>query len=420
MLRSIRKALKRKFKNWEKKGLWIGRLGNRIIGLRRAHRFERYSTMEIDPRLIVFESFSGNKYNDNPRAIYEYLVNNSDYNDFRFIWCLRGKAYYADIADRSRTTIVKWGSDEYYKAYATAAYWITNTRLPLAFRKRDGQTYVQCWHGTPIKKLGCDILTEATESAADTRRAIYRDVSRYDFLVSPSRYCSERLSSAFDLRKLGKDDIIIETGYPRNDVLALADEEARRKVLNELGIDANKKVILYAPTYREDQREGPAGRYLYNETLDLDKLRRDIGTEYVVLFRTHYFIGNNNVRYEGDGFVVDVSEWQEISDLYIAADMLITDYSSVFFDYGVLGRPVLFYMYDLEHYRDVLRGLYLDIKELPGPVVHNQKELTNAILDCDRWFQEEDWIMKYEAFRSRFTYLEDGRATERVVSAVIK
>lgn len=416
----IKSRIKKYLIGSRKKGGWIGRFGYRLIDRRRDRRYDRFADLPVDSSLIVFESFRGRKYADSPRAIYEFMLNDEHCSGYRFAWCFRDSVMdeYRYVGDEPRTTLVRWGSEDYNRIYATAAYWFANTRLPKALKKREGQVYTQTWHGTPLKKLGCDITTGATESAEETREAILSDVIRYDHLISPSRYCSEKLSSAFDLAAAGKQHVIMETGYPRNDSLADRRPERIDEIKKRAGIPAGKKVILYAPTYREDMMTGP-GAYAYREPLDLAKLREDLGDGYVMLFRTHYFIREGADADDHGGFIIDVTGWPDINELYLASDMLLTDYSSVFFDYGILGRPVVFYMYDLERYRDSLRGLYLGLDELPGPVAVTQDELTRLILASDEWSREDEWVRRYSQFSSRFTYLEDGHAAERAVRAII-
>ncbi len=417
----LKKSIKKYLIDAEKQGKWIGRFGNSLIGRKREHRYNKFSGMPIDEKLIVFECFKGRKYTDSPRAIYEYLLGCDEYSSYSFVWCFRDSVMdeFRYVGDNPRTKLVRWGSEDYYRTYATAGYWFTNTRLPAAVGKRKGQIYTQCWHGTPLKKLGLDITTEATESAEETKKAIFSDVRRYDHLISPSAYCSEKLSSAFGLKELGLEHVILETGYPRNDSLADCSPARIKEIRERIGIPEGKKAILYAPTYREDNLTD-VGEYGYREPLDMEKLREDLGNEYVILFRTHYFIRDKEKRDRYSGFIIDVSGWQEINELYIAADMLMTDYSSVFFDYSVLRRPVIFYMYDLEYYRDSLRGLYLGLEELPGPVAVNQEELTELIRISDTWFRSDEWQKRIFEFNNRFTYLDDGHASERAVHAVIR
>ena len=183
------------------------------------------------------------------------------------------------------------------------------------------------------------------------------EAKKFSYFISPSKYCTEKFTSAWDLKASGKENIIIEKGYPRNDFLFKYEEKDIDRIKKDIfGTDyieklSNKKIILYAPTYRANQHETALG-YVYKEEVDFDKLREKLEEDYVILFRAHYFVANSFEFDKYSGFVYNVSSIDDINDLYIISDMLITDYSSVFFDYANLKRPIIFYMYDLEHYRD--------------------------------------------------------------------
>ena len=184
--------------------------------------------------------------------------------------------------------------------------------------------------------------------------------------------------------------------------------------LKKLGVD-DKKVILYAPTWRDNQHTSGEG-YTYKTEVDFDKLREDLGDEYVILFRAHYLVANSFDFDKYKGFVEDVSSYSDINDLYIAADILITDYSSVFFDYANLRKPVIFYMYDLEEYANELRGFYFSLDELPGPIVRDEDALISEVKACDGWQPDE----KYEEFCAKYNPKDDGHASERVLKRIIK
>ena len=178
-----------------------------------------------------------------------------------------------------------------------------------------------------------------------------------------------------------------------------------------------KKIILYAPTYRANQHETGLG-YTYKEEVDFDKLRANIGDEYIILFRPHYFVANAFDFEKYAGFVYNVSDVDDVNDLYIISDILITDYSSVFFDYANLKRPIIFYMYDLEHYRDESNGFYFDVeKELPGRIIRTDDSLIEEILRITKEFKYDE---KYKKFNETFNYLDDGKASKRVVEKIIK
>ncbi|MDD6467361.1 MAG: CDP-glycerol glycerophosphotransferase family protein [Erysipelotrichaceae bacterium] len=373
---------------------------------------------KVNQKRVLFEAFMGRKYADSPKAIYEYMLNCDDYSDYEFVWFFLDPSSEEIISRNPRTKIVKHGSVEYYKMYATSKYWVTNSRVTDAILKKKDQVYLQCWHGTPLKKLGFDIKVEsgnAMNSIKDIHYKYQVDSKKYTWLLSPSKFCTEKFTSAFNLKAVGKDDIIIEKGYPRNDYLINYQQEDVDKIKKSLNLPMDKKVILYAPTWRDNQHKSGLG-YTYKTEVDFDRLRKELSDEYVILFRAHYFVANQFDFSKYAGFVFDASSYNEINDLYIISDLLITDYSSVFFDFSILKRPIIFYMYDLDEYQHVLRDFYISLDELPGRIVENEDDLLDAIKDAQSFTYDE----KYKKFNDTYTYLDDGQAAKRVVEFVFK
>ena len=249
------------------------------------------------------------------------------------------------------------------------------------------------------------------------RKKYKDDCKRYKYLLSPSKFCSEKFTSAFNLTENNPKCEILEEGYPRNDILSNYTEEDVEKVKRSLHIEGlNKKIILYAPTWRDNQHQSGLG-YTYKADVDFDLLREKLGDEYIILFRAHYFVANTFDFEKYKGFVFDVSNYENIGDLYIISDMLMTDYSSVFFDYAILKRPIIFYMYDLEAYRDDIRGFYIDLEELPGDIVQTEDEVASSILKASKGdFYDE----RYKRFNDKFNYLDDGNVSKRIIEKVIK
>ena len=208
--------------------------------------YRRYARRyPVDSKTVVFESFLGGKYACSPKAIYEAMCTDPLYNDYKKVWCFKNPEKYRYLEQDPQTVLVKYRSDEYYKYYAQAGYWITNYLPTYGIEKREGQVYVQCWHGTPLKKIGCDVLRSSLP-AAERRRteAEYeKEGQRIDFLPSQSPFYSEKIRSAF---RLGSQARILEVGYPRNDALFACEEEKHRNLRDKLKLPRDKKVILYA------------------------------------------------------------------------------------------------------------------------------------------------------------------------------
>lgn len=371
---------------------------------------------KIDGKLVYFQTFSGRGYSDSPKAMYEYMLKSDEYRDFRFVWSFKEPEKYSFLKENDRTSLVKFRTRADNKALRKAKYWITNYRMLNHQYPRKGQIYVQCWHGTPLKRLGYDLESSdnVMNSSSEIRSKYRSDAKRFTYILSPSPFCTEKFASAWNLVKTKQTGKIIEEGYPRNDRLINTDAEERRRIRKELGVDG-KKVILYAPTWRDNQHTSGEG-YTYKTEVDFDMLKRELGGEYVILFRAHYLVANSFDFARYDGFIRDVSNHPDINDLYIAADILVTDYSSVFFDFANLARPVVFYMYDLEQYANELRGFYLSLDELPGPIVKDEPALIDEIKKADAWEPDE----KYRQFVKRFNPYEDGASSERVLARIIE
>ena len=210
---------------------------------------------------------------------------------------------------------------------------------------------------------------------------------------------------------------ILEYGYPANDPLYATDREERAKKIKEkLGIPLDKKVIMYAPTWRDDNYY-EIGQFKFDLDLDVNRLEKEFGDEYVILLRLHYLVVEAlDISKYGD-FAVNGSAYDDVTDLYLITDILITDYSSVFFDFANLKRPVLYYTYDLERYRDVLHGFYLSMEDdLPGPMLLTNDDVVDAIKNIDKI--EEQYKDRYEEFYNRFCCVDDGHASERVVKKI--
>lgn len=414
----MKKKIKVVLVNISKKNPIFRKILRSMIFAKNRMRYLRHYFKPVEEKRVLFESFMGRKYVDSPKAMYEYMLNSKDYKDFEFVWFFKNPDDYKKIAKNKRTKVIKYGSKDYYKYYATSKYWVTNSRVPDTILKKKNQVYIQCWHGTPLKRLGFDIEVKggnAMNSIKDIRYKYQVDSKKYSYMVSPSRFCTEKFISAFNLKAVGKEDIVIEKGYPRNDFLVNHKKSDIERVKKALKLPKDKKIILYAPTWRDNQHTSGVG-YTYKTEVDFDYLREKLSDEYIILFRAHYFVANSFDFEKYKGFIYNVSDYDDINELYILGDILITDYSSVFFDYSILKRPMIFYMYDLEEYQHELRDFYFDLDELPGPIVQDEKDLIKAIKKMDKFKYDK----KYQAFNDKYTYLDDGKASERVVKELIK
>jgi CDP-glycerol glycerophosphotransferase len=355
---------------------------------------------------VLYDSYTGKQFSDSPRAVYEEFVRRGE--PLEHLWVVRDEQ--VELPEGTKA-VRMWGR-EWFEAMARCRYIVTNAHLPHWIQRREGQVIVQAWHGTPLKKIGHDIEDVQFANSRYLENVAQESLA-WNFLVSPNRFSTPILKRAFAF-----EGELLEAGYPRNDLLYSPDaERIAREVKERIGIAPDKKVVLYAPTWRDDQFYGP-GRYKLDLRLDLAKAREALGDDWALMVRRHPNVVDT-VPGAGEGFVWDVSEYPEIAELFLASDALITDYSSLMFDYANTGRPMLFFTYDLEHYRDQLRGFYFDFEqEAPGPLIATSDELIAALGDLDA--VSKGYQDAYKSFQGLFCDLDDGHASARVIDRMLE
>ncbi|MDM7516966.1 CDP-glycerol glycerophosphotransferase family protein [Lentilactobacillus sp. TOM.63] len=360
---------------------------------------------------IIFESFGGRQVGDSPYAIYK--VFKTLYPGINMIWSI----------DRSQKSFCKQNgiayvvrrTNKWVRILEKSQFWISNARFPTWVKKPNYVTYIQTWHGTPLKKLGLDIenVSMPGTTTAKYHKNFVREANRWDALVSPNDYSTQIFRSAF-----GFNNQILKIGYPRNDELINTNPDEIVAIKEQLGIPLDKKVVMYAPTYRDNQF-AEKGKYTFELPFDLDDFRKSFGDDTVLILRMHYLISNALDISNYSDFVYDFSNYPNISDLYLVSDLLITDYSSVFFDYAYLKRPILFYPYDYHLYKEELRGFYLNYeKDLPGKIAGNSKEL---LAEINHALAHPDMSanQKFMNFYNRFCAINDGLSSLKVVNYVM-
>lgn len=361
--------------------------------------------LPIKKNSYIFQSFYGNSYACNPRAIYEKLYDlEGDKN--KYIWVLKDKKLFTG----KKAIIVKPKSWKYFYYMARAQFFINNANFPDFFVKRDKTYFLQTWHGTPLKKLGLDVPENTQAFSANSDKKLLERTKKWDILISPNEYTSEIMKRAYQL------EIPIKTiGYPRNDQLVQVDYERITKIKEYFNIPKDKKVILYAPTWREDDDKKESYRLKFN----IKKFYHALNGEYVFLLRLHYFDARRLQLKEFSDFIINATYYNDIADLYNIADILVTDYSSVMFDYSITKRPILFYAYDYSKYKEKLRGFYLDFKSIaPGPILKDSDELLYAIKHIDE--VNRKYKNKYEQFRNKFNSYENGNASLEVIKILTR
>ncbi len=405
--------------NLAKKNVFLRKIFRNIKANNSKIKYFKYKTKyDVDDKMVFFEAFGGRNYTCSPKAIYEKMIQMKEFKDYKFIWAFENPEKHEVLKDK-RLTIVVSKSKEYYKYLSMSKYWIVNSIVDEGITKKKNQIYVQCWHGTPLKRLRYDIEVNgnAMNSVEEIRKRNDIDAIKFDYFISPSKYCTEKFTSAFNLKALNKENIIIEEGYPRNDFLFNKNEKDIIKIKKKLGLPLDKKVIFYLPTFRDNQHTSGVG-YTYKLEIDFDRFKKKFSKDYVILFSPHYFIANSIDLSKYKGFIFNVARYDEINELYLVSDIIMTDYSSVFFDFANLKRPMLFYMYDYDLYQGSLRDFYISLDELPGPIAKTQDELEDNLKNIDKLFKSNQ--KKYEKFNKKYNYLDDGNASERVIKKIFK
>jgi CDP-glycerol glycerophosphotransferase len=348
---------------------------------------------------VVFNSFRG-LYSDSPRTIFEALRDRGD--DHAYVWLAapdRTGDFPADV------DTVDFAGPAAVAALEAADVVVSNDHIGFDWDKRPGTVYLQTWHGTPLKRIHNDVMW------APEGRLAYLDteIARWDALLSPNAVSTPRFRKAF-----GFTGPVHETGYPRNDVLSSPERDRiRAAVRAELGIADGVTAVLYTPTWRDDQVFAADGGPQHSFPLDLSEFAAGLGEDHVLLLRLHQMV-SDRLDFPAGGPVRDVSAYPDIRYLYLAADVLVTDYSSTMFDFAVTGRPIINFTYDLDYFQNELRGFYFDLAEAaPGPLLSTSDEVLAAIAELGR----QPWVPtdRYTRFQETFCSLEDGHATDRVL-----
>ena len=368
--------------------------------LRRRRRLAYYSARRrrpVDPSLAVFAAYWNRGYACNPKAIYEKareLV-----PDFHGVWVV-ARRHAKDLPEG--VPFVVSGSPEYFDVLARAKYFVNNVNFPNHLVKRDGTVHVMTHHGTPLKTMGLDLREAEFASRKMDFDALLRRCGRWDFSVSSNPLSTEVWKRVYPV---GFESL--DVGYPRNDLLAAGSAEEVAAVRDRLGLAPGAIAVLYAPTHREY-------RAAYEPPLDLGRLASALSDDHVLMARLHYFYDEDPVLRElhREGRVRDVSSYPAVEELCLAADVLVTDYSSIMFDYAVLDRPIVIHAPDWDEYR-ARRGTYFDLTEkAPGPLALTEEQVAEAVRAGD------PSPLLRTRFRAEFCPWDDGHASERVVRRV--
>ncbi|WP_281510524.1 glycosyltransferase, partial [Bacillus licheniformis] len=378
---------------------------------KRTVKFARnFKKNRIDQNIIFYESYHGKAMNDNPFAIFKHLINNEEYKNFTHIWALNDQdnPYAQKYKGLKNVRFVKVHSEEYIKYLTKAKYLINNVTFPTYFQKKEGQIYINTWHGTPLKTLGKDM-----EGPIGQHKNIQRNFLHSDYILSPNQFTSEKLIDSHDLAGIYNGEII-EEGYPRMDLTFNTDKEELRKTLeNFIELDPNKKVILYAPTWRgEVGSVSNINEELFNH---ISELNEKIPDDYQLVLKVHTLLFKY-IEHDEQLMNKCIPDCIDTNELLSLVDILITDYSSIFFDYMATNKPILYFMYDKEQYLKK-RGMYLDVNTLAGPICKTTDELAKCIKDIESI--QEQYQSVYQEMNE--IYIKRvGDATQKVVDIIFK
>jgi CDP-glycerol glycerophosphotransferase (TagB/SpsB family) len=366
---------------------------------RRKLRAKYQGTRDVDvENAIYFESFVGKFCACNPKAVFDEVTRRD--TDLKFYWGVKDLS----VPTPAGATAVTINSAEWWRVRHAARYLVANDWLHDTFQHRPHQRVLQTWHGTALKLLALDRLNAGENQSF--ARSVEAESARWDILLAENAYSVDVMRRAYDYPGL-----ILESGYPRNDILTSDAGAAMRERLRAvLGVRPDQHVVLYAPTWREDRTA------MVND-LDLARVAQALGDGFVILARGHANTLRNNAELKLDQ-VIDVTSYPEASDLFCASDICLTDYSSVMFDFTVTGKPLLFFTPDYERYMNDLRGVYFDLGELaPGPLLTSLGDTVDAIASSTE--VRRQWSERYTAWVERFNVWDDGKAATRAVDALL-
>ncbi len=353
--------------------------------------------ISVDEKLILFNSFAGRKYDDSPKEIYISMLKDSRFKDCKFVWAFHNP----DLFEVKGAEKIKTDTFQYFITAMKARVWITNSSVErgLQFKKKH-TLYFNTWHGTPIKLMGNDI-------AKDNQSFKLKGKNNIDVMNSQGKYETDIFSRSFGI----PIEKFLECGLPRNDELVECSQEKKQKIKEKIGLPENKKIILYCPTFREYERDEKTGCVLA-PPININKWQEELGKDFILLFRAHYEVAKVMNIKEND-FVRDMTAYPALNELMIVSDILISDYSSVYFDYSIMNKCMLHFTYDYDAYSEQ-RGMYFDIRKyISGG--KTEQEVISILKTLD----EDEELGKTKAFREKYVNFY-GNATKCSVDYIAK
>jgi len=355
--------------------------------------------IQVDDKVILYESYHGASMSCNPFAMFSVMKNDNRFEGYKHVWILNEPSKISND-NKKGAQLVQRGSLKHAYYLLKAKYLINNNSFLPYISKQIHQVYINTWHGTPIKKLGKDI-----KGSYAANRNVYRNLLQCDYFLSPNKYTTDKFLASNDVETIfsGK---IIENGYPRNDFMFNSKED-KSALKQRLALDPTKKTLLYAPTFRGSHTNTKSNTNRYSELVEF--LQDTFSDSFNILTKLHHTQSSEELE------VQTVADDIETNTLLSVVDVLITDYSSIAFDFFALKRPIVYYAFDLDEYSKE-RGLYFDLYKMAGAVCLDEKSVANELDNIDSFMSrhEESYAKNIEMFSS----YDDGKVTSKVINSI--
>lgn len=371
-----------------------------------------YKKNNVKEYQILYQVRDGKSITDSPYAIFKSLIQQPRYRKYKHIWVVDHHEtllfYKARFKYYKNVEFVIKESREYLKALTESKYLINNSTFPSYFIKKPKQMYINTWHGTPLKYMGLDI-----ENSLYGSQNIIKNFLSSDYLISPNHHTTTIFKRAFRLENIYGGEFL-EIGYPRIDLTLNSNRKDMISELNHyLHISKEQSILLYCPTWRGEDVNAPEAS-LNHIVEEVEKLKHHL--DYQVLVKVHPYLYKDALKIKRLKPYL-IPDYFDTNEILAIVDLMITDYSSIFFDYLVTNKPIVFYTPDLDEYQSS-RGMYIANRDLPGPVVHHIEDVITAIKQ--KVYDDDSVKKKYQYFKRQYTYLDDGTVTETLINILFE
>lgn len=386
----------------------IKTIGKNLIWITKNLIYCILTIIPVNKKMVIFESYLGQSFSGSPKYIYLKLREYDIKREFKYVWTFDNPNEFKEMNTHKNIILVKTNSLKHYYYLSRAKFWVRNSESIVVMRKRSSTIYIQTWHGTPIKKMFYDDINFINSNCIFMYK-FKRAIKNWTYFIAPNKYTEEIFSKFFE-----HNIDIIKIGYPRNDLLINSSDKVINNIKSKYKIKNDKKIILYAPTFRD---------YEYNQGMSSFKFKLDFNLinnelkDYIIIVRAHYYVSK---LAELDNFdnVYNFSDPKyDIQELYVISDILITDYSSVMFDYAYTKKPILLYTYDYEKYKST-RGNYFDLtSNSPGPLLYNTNEILDTIQNIDK--VKLEYENQYNLFFNKFCNYPIGNSSKYIIDIIL-